>query len=182
MSATAPPHRDELARVARPGVRTQRRPNVRSSPGGLIAGTTVWFKSEIRARWPCRGGRCAGWRRAQGRPAGGRMMTHGDARMRRGGASMAQKCVGASHQPDAVRAPPPDPSPLARFAGCCRHRFPRSHGPAEHKVKTQWLTLRCPANPSRAAPDGSIPALVQRARSNNQRNPRAAGIQANAQS
>jgi hypothetical protein len=86
------------------------------------------------------------------------MMTHGDARMRRGGASMAQKCVGASHPPDAVPGPPQARS--ARGAGRW-HGFPRSHGPAQHKVKMPWLTLRCRANPSpsstRPIPSGPCP-------------------------
>jgi hypothetical protein len=103
------------------------------------------------------------------------MMMHGDAKMRRGVASMAQKCVEcwrirppAKHHPGLGCLPPllagahdgpgrsrpcsgwahaaPLPTRPARSAGRRRHRFPRSHGPAEHKVKTQWLTLRCPAN------------------------------------
>jgi hypothetical protein len=55
---------------------------------------------------------------------------------------------------DGAPAPHPGPAPRrrARSAGRLRHRFPRSHGPAKHKVKTQWLTLRCPANSSQAAP------------------------------
>jgi hypothetical protein len=47
--------------------------------------------------------------------------------------------------PPFVRPPThPPPAPLGRRG----HRFPRSHGPPERKVKVQWLTLRCPANPS----------------------------------
>jgi hypothetical protein len=120
------------SRVARPGVRTQRRPNVRSSPSGLIAGTTVWDKSEIGPREPTVGGRPWRWPKAA---AGGRMLTHGDAKMRRGVASLAQKCVGASHRPDAAPAPAPRPAPPAprgvagsppgQAAGRW-HRFPRS--------------------------------------------------------
>jgi hypothetical protein len=71
------------------------------------------------------------------------MMTHGDANMRRAVASMAQKCVGASHA-----VPAPRTQPRARSAGRCGHGFPRSHRPAEHKVKTPWLTPRCRSNPS----------------------------------
>jgi hypothetical protein len=42
---------------------------------------------------------------------------------------------------EAPRPLPParPPLPLGRRG----HRFPRSHGPAERKVKTPWLTLRC---------------------------------------
>jgi hypothetical protein len=111
-------------------------------------------------------------------------MAHGDAKMRRGVASMARKSVGCrenrsgcpenrsgcrippgrrqtrtgpgantldrplprlrfptSRCPDPRPSPPParDPPPAR-----CRHRFPRSHGSSEHKVKTPWLTFRCP--------------------------------------
>ena len=43
--------------------------------------------------------------------------------------------------------PPPARSPLGRRG----HRFPRSHGPPERKIKATWLTLRCPANPRRSS-------------------------------
>jgi hypothetical protein len=48
--------------------------------------------------------------------------------------------------PARCRTPPPQPPPRP-LRGRGRHRFPRSHGPAEYKVKTHWLTLRCPTNP-----------------------------------
>jgi hypothetical protein len=74
--------------------------------------------------------------------------------------------------------PPAHAPPAARPLGRRRHAFPRSHGPAEHKVKAVWLTLRCRANPprTRAVPRGSLPARVQRTSQINQSNPRAAGI------
>jgi hypothetical protein len=43
-------------------------------------------------------------------------------------------------RPDAPAARPP--------VGRRQHGFRRSHGPAEDEVKTPWLTLRCPADPS----------------------------------
>ncbi len=46
-----------------------------------------------------------------------------------------------------VLPPAARPLPLGRRG----HRFPRSHGPPERKIKATWLTLRCPANPSRSS-------------------------------
>jgi hypothetical protein len=66
----------------------------------------------------------------------------------------ASRCPSGSLLPAVPPAPrrPRPPTPLrprppAR-SGRRRHRFPRSHGPAEHKVSEQWLTLPCPADPS----------------------------------
>jgi hypothetical protein len=112
------------------------------------------------------GGHCAKRRRSKAAGLVGRMMARSDAEMRRAVASMAQKCVAASHQPDAVPGPRPRSRPPARSAGCCRHRFPRSQGPAKHKVKTQWLTSRCQTTRARAAPEGPIPIRAQRASQN----------------
>jgi hypothetical protein len=46
----------------------------------------------------------------------------------------------------AALTPPSRPSTIPprppALAGRCGHAFPRSHGPAEHKVKGQWLTNR----------------------------------------
>jgi hypothetical protein len=75
----------------------------------------------------------------------------------------------------------PRPCPARPLRGACRHRFPRSHGPSEHEVKAQWLTPRCPANPSPSGtrPIHSGPWSIQR--SQHARGTRAAGIQANPQ-
>ena len=43
----------------------------------------------------------------------------------------------------------------AHPSGLRRHEYPRSHGPAERKVKGQWLTLGCCADPG---PNGTRPA------------------------
>jgi hypothetical protein len=45
------------------------------------------------------------------------------------------------HQP---RRPP--------AAAARRHRFPRSHGPTEHKVNAPWLTFRCPKTRAPGSP------------------------------
>ena len=80
--------------------------------------------------------------------------------------------------PEAMPAPPPAPPPAPAPAWRRRHGFPRSHGPIEHKVKTPWLMLRCPSDPNRAAPRGSVPARTPAQRSKDRRNPRAAEIRA----
>lgn len=51
--------------------------------------------------------------------------------------------------------PAPRPLPLGRRG----HRFPRSHGPPERKVRATWLTLRCRADlsPETAPWSGSGP-------------------------
>ena len=98
-----------------------------------------------------------------------RQNASGDAEMRRGDASRSGRVVSArlpALPPEAWARPwLPLPAPLmldrprnARplcsrppppaAAGRLGHRFPRSHGPPGRKVKTQWLTLRCPAKPS----------------------------------
>jgi len=66
------------------------------------------------------------------------------------------RCRRACRAHDAMLTPPSGPSPIPprrppALAGRCRHRFPRSHGPAERKVKGQWLTNRY----ARAPHDGS---------------------------
>ena len=61
-----------------------------------------------------------------------------------------------ARMPDLSAMPPPARAPF----GYRRHRFPRSHGPSEHKVKTPWLTFRCHPRPSPAlAPAAPRPAM-----------------------
>jgi hypothetical protein len=85
-----------------------------------------------------------------------------------------QECL-----PGPLHLPPPAPRlPLGRRG----HRFPRSHGPAEHKVKTRWLTLCLPPQPrARAAPHGASAVGARRSRSECQTNPSAARIGAKPQ-
>jgi hypothetical protein len=71
-------------------------------------------------------------------------------------------------------APAPPPAPPA--AAGRRHRFPRSHGPAEHEVNKQCLTLRCHERPQRQ--DRLRPSHSPRGQKC-RRNPKPAGILAN---
>jgi hypothetical protein len=57
--------------------------------------------------------------------------------------AILSKPAARNPMPEAMPAQPPAPPPAPAPAWRRRHGFPRSHGPAEHKVKTQWLTLRC---------------------------------------
>ena len=58
---------------------------------------------------------------------------------------VTQKCVGVTHQAGAAKRPLGGAALPLR--GRRRHRFPRSHGPTEHKVKAMWLRLPCRVNP-----------------------------------
>jgi hypothetical protein len=75
------------------------------------------------------------------------------------GGMTAQKCVGAPL--GSMPCPPPTQARPARSAWSCRpppgqaagrwHRFPRSHGPAEHKVKNAMVNASLPCKPGPSA-------------------------------